>query len=299
MPIFERDDFDQIPGTVPTLGGLAFYISGSDVNVQKYETTIYEMGFSTKDPLSGLETERNEDKFFDFSGNVKTFENKNGLTVDLANGKSIDLSDGTNTRPPNGDYPYAYIIIDNTFNLRGSVQHPEKEGERELLGGWYTASRIYGYSGAFGGNETLIDITAGGRGITYLGDDDDDGRFESAKGNPLDFTYKMIDFEHNYGTGTTSQIKIHNLDSGVLKKWAPDPRVTAGPRVREEGIDEKIVISFKPNSPYKVTKSTKGINVTFDVTNSGMEVLLMDNGGGLNDRFVTEMDFAPIITLIE
>ena len=111
MPILEEDELDHDEF------GNGYYISGSDVNVEKYEITIYEMGFSTKDPLSFL-PDRDGTNEFDFSGNVKTFENENGLTVDLANGKSVDLSDGTNTRPPSGVYPYAYIIIDKTFKLR-------------------------------------------------------------------------------------------------------------------------------------------------------------------------------------
>ena len=259
MPILEEYNFEF---------GNGYSISGSDVNVEKYEITIYEMGFSTKDPLSFL-PDRDYSSEYDFSGNVKTFENENGLAVDLANGKSIDLSDGTNTRPPYGDYPYAYIIIDKTFKLRGSVQNPDTEGI-------YKRSTLYSFPGA----ERDEYSDSGGR----------------SKQNPRaeDFTFDLWTFNFNGAEDLGSNYNIYNLDSGVLKNW-----LGGGPKAIEEGVKDKILISFKPNSPYKVTKSTKGINVTFDVTNSGMEVLLMDNGGGLNDRFVTEMDFAPIITLIE
>ena len=77
------------------------------------------------------------------------------------------------------------------------------------------------------------------------------------------------------------------MDSGVFKNWLG---------VGE--VKDKIVISFKPNSPYKVTKSTKGINVTFDVTNSGMEAFISKEDPN-KDRWLPERDFAPIITLIE
>ena len=111
-------------GTAGTLGAGGVCRGTPD----RYEVTVYEMGLCTSDPLS--------------SGNYNnttctaTFTSAGGTNANLAGGASITLGSsgsGGGVRPADGSYGWAYIIIGNTFGLRG---------EYELVGG--AAPGVYG-----------------------------------------------------------------------------------------------------------------------------------------------------------
>ena len=80
---------------------------------ERFEITIHELGLCTSQPIQ--------------TGTPRTFSKDNcvvtmtstGVTADLANNVvSLPAMDG---RPPSNSYSHAYIIITNTFGLRGSV----------------------------------------------------------------------------------------------------------------------------------------------------------------------------------
>ena len=80
---------------------------------ERFEITIHELGLCTAQPIQ--------------TGSPRTFIKKDcvvtmtstGVTADLANNVvSLPEMDG---RPASNTYKYAYIIITNTFGLRGSV----------------------------------------------------------------------------------------------------------------------------------------------------------------------------------
>ena len=80
---------------------------------ERFEITIHELGLCTAQPIQ--------------AGTPRTFSKDNcvvtmtstGVTADLANNVvSLPAMDG---RPPSNSYSHAYIIITNTFGLRGSV----------------------------------------------------------------------------------------------------------------------------------------------------------------------------------
>ena len=80
---------------------------------ERFEITIHELGLCTSQPIQ--------------AGTPRTFSKDNcvvtmtstGVTADLANNVvSLPAMDG---RPPSNSYSHAYIIITNTFGLRGSV----------------------------------------------------------------------------------------------------------------------------------------------------------------------------------
>lgn len=79
----------------------------------RYEISIYEMGLCTADPLgSGT---------FDRTTCSATFTSS-GTTANLAGGASVSLSSsgsGASSRPADGSYSHAYIVIANTFGLSG------------------------------------------------------------------------------------------------------------------------------------------------------------------------------------
>ena len=77
----------------------------------KYEIVIYEMGLCTADPLSS--------SGFDNSSCTATFESAGGTVADLSAGATVSLgsSGSGSSRPADGTYTHAYIILANTFGL--------------------------------------------------------------------------------------------------------------------------------------------------------------------------------------
>lgn len=80
----------------------------------RYQIAIYEMGVCTSNPIAG--------GIFNNSTCTATFTNPAGTSVDLAGGASfdIDTSADSATRPADGSYSHAYILISNQFGLRAS-----------------------------------------------------------------------------------------------------------------------------------------------------------------------------------
>lgn len=81
----------------------------------RYEISIYEMGLCTSDPLGSGS--------FNRATCTRTFASGAGKAADLAGGASVSLGSsgsGGSSRPTNGTYTHAYIVIANTFGLRAS-----------------------------------------------------------------------------------------------------------------------------------------------------------------------------------
>ena len=75
----------------------------------RYEIIIYEMGLCTADPLgSGTFVRTTCSATFTSSG----------TTTDLAGGASVSLG-SSGSRPADGSYSHAYIVMGNTFGLSG------------------------------------------------------------------------------------------------------------------------------------------------------------------------------------
>ena len=88
---------------------------------ERFEITIHELGLCTAQPIQ--------------AGTPRTFSKDNcavtmtstGVTADLANNVvTLPEMDG---RPPSNTYSHAYIIITNTFGLRGSVSIQNGSGD--------------------------------------------------------------------------------------------------------------------------------------------------------------------------
>ena len=87
----------------------------------RFEITIHELGLCTAQPIQ--------------TGSPRTFSKNdcvvsmtsNGVTADLAN-STVDLPP-MNGRPPSQTYTHAYIIITNTFGLKGSVTIKNGSGD--------------------------------------------------------------------------------------------------------------------------------------------------------------------------
>ena len=195
----------NIAGTV-ILGLSAFAMSGPEVKAQtmpvcpasgtaadlsatgacrgtpdRYEITVYEMGLCTSDPLSAGN--------YDSTTCTATFTSAGGTNANLAGGASISLgssSSGGGTRPADGSYGWAYIIIGNTFGLRG---------EYELTAG-------SGFAGVYGSDSS---------GNAVLG------------GTPTNFTETLTNFDPS---GACTPTAWENVGGGRLDAAITDSSLT-------------------------------------------------------------------------
>ena len=94
-------------GTVPNLPANG----GCKGTPSRYEIIIYEMGLCTADPL-GSGTFVRTTCSATFTGPT---------TADLAGGASVSLG-SSGSRPADGSYSHAYIVIGNTFGLSGEYE---------------------------------------------------------------------------------------------------------------------------------------------------------------------------------
>ncbi len=87
----------------------------------KFEITIHELGLCTAQPI-----QTGTPRTFSKNDCVVTMKSS-GTTADLAN-STVDLP-SMSGRPPSNTYTYAYIIITNTFGLKGSVTIKNGSGD--------------------------------------------------------------------------------------------------------------------------------------------------------------------------
>ena len=89
---------------------------GCSATPDKYEIVVYEMGLCTgnSSPISGGTLNR--------TNCTATFTNSSGQTVDLAGSASVTLDSSNSTAPAPNTYTYGYLVMANTFGLRGSLQ---------------------------------------------------------------------------------------------------------------------------------------------------------------------------------
>ena len=86
----------------------------------RFELSIYEMGLCTSNPITGTP------KAFSKTNCVVSMVTAGGVTADLA-GTTVDLPSAA-SRPANNTYTYAYIVIKNTFGLKGSLKINDGSG---------------------------------------------------------------------------------------------------------------------------------------------------------------------------
>ena len=139
-------------GTVADLSSTAGPCRGTP---DRYVVSIYEMGLCTTNPLSTGS--------FDPTSCHATFTSS-GTSVNLAGGATISLggSGGSGgTRPPDGKYPSAYIIIGNTFGLRGGYKLVGGGGGTVVYGSDSSGNAVAG-GAATNFTETLTNFNPGG-----------------------------------------------------------------------------------------------------------------------------------------
>ena len=124
--------------------------SGCAITPDKYEIVIYEMGLCTgaSSPISGGALDR--------TNCSATFTNSSGQTVNLAGSNSVTLDASSASKPSPNTYTWGYMIMGNTFGLKGSITTSENT--------WRTTSTTAASSSSSSNGEfteTLTDFGSG------------------------------------------------------------------------------------------------------------------------------------------
>ena len=210
-----------------------------------YKITVYEMGLCTSDPLDSTSVDENGDVTTDYvideSSCSPTYTNENGSLVNLAGGSSQTLTGGTNLRPPTGSYPHAYIKIKNVFGLKGTYTVNDVQYYSKANGAQDTSASNYAEW-----NETLVDFDKG-------------SECEPVEGN------RLMAASETFNTGVTGTMKamLASVSGGT---YSGTTQANCGDSTRLFGV-------FAPTEAVVISDDTKGLEVSFTITNRGMSVI--------------------------
>ena len=226
------------------------FSTGCSATPERYVITIYEMGFCTSNPLSGA---------LDRSTCSTTFESSGGQTIDLAGSTSITLDETNATRPPSDTYTYGFMVMSNTFGLRGSIETQDN---------------------------------------TWVSDGDDFDGINSNTTNAgaaANFNDVLTDFDGTPGGACTSSasatMSLGEM-SAILANGSLSEATTCA------GVT-RLVGAFAPTTPYVITDDSTALKITFNVTNKGMSVLPMSPPTGSGIRQLASGPFEMEITVVE
>ena len=231
---------------------------------ERFEITIHELGLCTSQPIT----------------NSKTFSKDNCVTTMTSNGIAADLANGLvtlpsmNGRPESNSYSHAYIIITNTFGLRGSVTLKNNAGADVR----YCSMTNEDQNGS---NST--GATTGGSLCT-----------------PENHTETLNDFGYTDQNGVT-----------VFDPYFPDQQMDGGGKVSalltksdanlttaaNSSEVERLIGVFETNSgsPVVINDSTTGLEMKLSVTDVGYGINFGGPNGG-EPSYFGSMPFKPIFS---
>ena len=242
----------------PTNPSLADFTNGSScfLTPDVYKVTFYEMGLCTSDPLASTTFQDNgnyaSDYVIDESSCSASFINENGVTLDLASGGSQTLSGGTNLKPPTGSYGHAYVKIKNVFGLKGS----------------YTVAGTPYYSKSVIQNGVFNGVS-----------DTDEANYSEWEEKIVDFdkgsacepveSNRLMAVSETFNTGVTGTLKalLASVSGG---SYSGTTQANCGDSTRIFGV-------FSPTSPVVISEQTKGLEVSFTITERGISVFPGNN----------------------
>ena len=115
--------------------------SGCEILPELYEVTIYKIYFCRSEPTTPTTSAG-----VDLADCFQIFNNDSGSVAAVVQNQSIDLI-GEYTKPPTGTYTHGYAMMDNTFNLKASL---EIDGEMDgQAGGTGVFCRTNAASGTY------------------------------------------------------------------------------------------------------------------------------------------------------
>lgn len=230
----------------------------------KITTKIYKIGICTALPSAPTST-----TVPDFSSCSTIFENASGGVATI-NGNVGETLSGTMTRPANGSYAYAYIILSTDQSLQQSVQF---NSSRTVVAGASTGSTCWTKSG------TLYNLE--GYNPAYV-------QCDSSVGSNLGLIKKELNsFDTGTYTNTNSgsiggtTFNSYLLGSDLLLKSAPPSNTSMGDVSR-------FMIAVGPFTPLVINESTTGIDLGFS-TSRAAKVKFDPNTGELQNILSGEL----------
>ena len=224
---------------------------------EKYELTIYEMGLCTSHPITGT----TGSLVYDKSSCTSTMISSSGKTVNLAGGNAL-ASLPAGERPPSNSYGYAYILISNNFNLKGS--YTLSDGSTT-----YYSKPMVDEWGAYGAADSSLSASQEHNELL-----DDLGFGGSWSGEMSAQTMS--------GGGKVSAILLQ--EDGLTKATG-------------KGNVKRLLGAFETNSgsPVVITDSSTGLEVSLIVTDTGYSLNLNDAGNDI--EAFGSAPFKPVFTV--
>ena len=227
----------------------------------QYGVTVFKMGFCKKNPGNPTGSSILEGSKPDYSSCTWAFESTSGEVADFSAGGSVDLSEVASSEPAAGVYPHAVMLISKDFRIKG------KYGP--------IAGKTYYSTSTFEESSTNI----GDFAVTTAPLKSFDGP-----------TICTATTEENVVVGGT--ISAYLLDStGTM--LVSDSSDTGAPCT---GM-EKLLGVMNMSSDLTISDTTKGLKMTFIVTNNGMSV--MANGAEGEPPSELIMDSGPFSVTFE
>ena len=244
----------------------------------QYKLTIYEMGLCESDPISTGVFNKTDNNC------VQTMLSSSGTEVDLAPGNASSKTASlptASTRPANGSYSHAYILLSNAFKMKGSYQLAD--------GTTYYSKESTDEYGAFGAANKTISASEEHTDLVdnmYFGDEE----------NGWDGVMSATDMP---GGGKVSAL--------LLKECVDSTCVGSSAVATNQGEVGRLLGVFETNSgsPVVISDATTGIEVELivksdpnDPSNSGGGYLLIgwDQGSGFDLRMFGSAPFKPKFT---
>ena len=215
---------------------------------ERFVLKIYEIGLCTSNPITGSPKE------FSKANCVETMVKATGVTADLA-GTTVNLP-SADTRPINNSYSYAYIVIKNTFGLKGSLKISDGSGG------------VHQYCSTFDGSSTIA--TSSCTPVNHL-------ETLSSFGETFDPDFGPTEMP------TGGEVSAILTDSSLV-------------RASSESDVERLIGVFATNAgtPVVITNSVTGLEVELQVTDAGYGIQFDDNTGDVVD--FGSMPFKPVFT---
>ena len=223
---------------------------------ERFVITIHELGLCTSQPIQ--------------TGTPRTFSRDNCVTTMTSNGSTADLANSTvdlpsmTGRPPSNTYTHAYIILTNTFGLRGSVTIKNASGGDVK----YCSMTNKDGSGSNSTGPTILGNFCTAEDHTELLDTfEDEGGFEGY------FPEEAMD-----GGGKVSALLT-----------AADTNLTTATSKAEA---KRLIGVFETNSgsPVEITNATNGLEMQLTVTDIGYGISFSSG----EPRYFGSMPFKPI-----
>ena len=201
----------------------------------EYGVTVYKMGFCTKNPGNPTGSSVLAGAAPDYSTCTWGYENSDGEAASFAAGGSIDLSEAYASEPAKGTYPYAVMIISKDFLIKGKF-------------------------GPVGG-KTYYSTTT----------------FESSSNDIADYATTEAPLNSFGGPGNcTAYTEDETVVGGTISAYLLNSAGTM--LVNDSSLSKcsgqvKLLGVMNMSSDLTIADTTKGLKMTFVVTNNGMSVV--------------------------